>query len=54
MKKKSDESGFLASHLLIGLLVLLASALLVAFGSGVFASNHSRRNEVCSDSEHQR
>src|SRR5713101_3030081 len=39
MKKKSDDqSGFFESRLLIGLLVLLASALLVAFGSGAFAN----------------
>src|ERR1700758_3870028 len=38
MKKKSDDqSGFFEPRLLVGLLVLLASALLVAFGSGAFA-----------------
>ena len=46
MKKKSDESGFLASRLLIGLLVLLVSALLVAFGSGIFANAIAQQREM--------
>ena len=46
MKKKSDESGFLASRLLIGLIVLLASALLVAFGSGAFAKAITQQRET--------
>src|SRR5438093_344761 len=38
MKKKSDDqSSFFESRLLIGLLMLLASALLIAFGSVAFA-----------------
>ena len=39
MKMKSDDqSGSFESRLLIGLLVLLATALLAAFGSGAFAN----------------
>src|SRR5436190_1998708 len=38
MKRKPDDQfGFFESRLLIGLLVLLAGALLAAFGSGAFA-----------------
>src|SRR5581483_6684128 len=46
MKRKSDESAFLTAPFPIGLVAILATVLMLAFGSGAFARALTHQKEI--------